>query len=82
MPRGVVCPSRIRSPTHEAPKGFCAAASVTGVPPVIGNFFSSPFDQNATHCPSGEKIGSAGSSPSVPEIGVAVRSRISRRYSC
>ena len=79
MPRGVVCPSRIRSPTHEAPKGFWVAASVTGVPPVTGTFFSSPFDQNATHCPSGEKTGSADSAPSVPEIGAAASSFISRR---
>ena len=41
MPRGEAWPTRMRSPIQEPPNGLPTAASVTGVPPVIGTFFSS-----------------------------------------
>src|SRR3954447_10842930 len=64
------------------PVGRSAALNAVGTPPVTAIFLTAPLDQNASHCPSGEKTGSAGSVLSVPAMGAAVSSFRLRRYSC
>src|SRR5262249_40539256 len=82
MPGGICWARRMRSSDQDVPKGLSTALNVIGAPPAIGTFLSEPFDQKATKRPSGEKVGSDGSLPAVPEMAVVVRSVRLRRYSC
>jgi hypothetical protein len=52
---------KIRSPFQCKPNGTGTSHSATGEPPAMGTLRTWLFDQNATHVPSGENVGSAGS---------------------
>ena len=60
------------------------SATVIGTPPSMGTFLSPPYAAlvNATHRPSGEKVGVVGARFCVPAIGLASAASRDRRYSC
>ncbi len=62
---------------HAAPMGSGTDASRTDGPPATGTLYNSAPTKKPTHWPSGEKNGEY--APSVPGIGVAVKSERSRR---
>ncbi len=76
--RVVGCPAR----TEVAPGSLSITA--IGVPPSTGTFLSPPYAAlvNATHWPSGEKVGVVGARFCVPAIGLASAASRDRRYSC